>query len=91
MAMYMDCSGLTDVEKMLNKLGEKAQGIAALGLYEGAGVMADEIKKARRKSVRRNSIMPFFRHIPVIRLRRKRRSSNRRMPASRNSGRTAAR
>lgn len=35
--------GLDDVSKLLQSLGDQAQGIASRGLYEGAGVMAKEI------------------------------------------------
>jgi len=44
MPYYMEHSGLTEVEKSLKEIGDKASAIASLGLYEGAGVMADEVK-----------------------------------------------
>jgi HK97 gp10 family phage protein len=46
MAYTMKVEGLEEISEQLNKLGEKAQGIASLGLYEGAGVMSEEINKA---------------------------------------------
>lgn len=45
MAMVMKSEGLDELGALLNTLGEKAQGIASKGLYEGAGKMTDEIKK----------------------------------------------
>ena len=36
--------GLTQVEKLLNTLGENAQAVASVGLYEGAGEMSEAIK-----------------------------------------------
>ena len=44
MAMTIDVSGMEDVSRMIRELGERAQGIAAQGLYEGAGIMADGIR-----------------------------------------------
>lgn len=44
MAGTMKIEGMADISEMLTKLGEKAQGVAGKGLYEGAGVMADEIR-----------------------------------------------
>ena len=46
MAFTMQTSGMAELTKRLEKLGEKAQGVASLALYEGAGMMADEISKA---------------------------------------------
>lgn len=46
MPMTMVPEGAEKLEKMLQLLGEQAPGIAASGLYEGAGAMADEIKSA---------------------------------------------
>ena len=45
MAIQMKVEGLSELSEMLRQMGEKAEGIAAGGLYEGAGVMADEIRK----------------------------------------------
>lgn len=46
MAYTMKTEGLEDLSSQLNEMGEKAQGIAARGLYEGAGVMSEAINKA---------------------------------------------
>lgn len=35
--------GMEDISKLLSEMGEKAPGVAAAALYEGAGVMAKEI------------------------------------------------
>jgi HK97 gp10 family phage protein len=45
MAMTMKMEGLEELEKMLSEVSESAQGIASLALYDGAGIMADEIKR----------------------------------------------
>lgn len=45
MAITMKVEGLNELAEQLSQLGEKAQGVASMGLYEGAGVMADEIKR----------------------------------------------
>ena len=44
MPMTMIPEGVEELQKMLKKLGDNAQRAAATGLYDGAGVMADEIK-----------------------------------------------
>ena len=44
MAITMNIKGLAEISEQLEQLGEKAQSVAAFGLYEGAGIMADEIK-----------------------------------------------
>lgn len=46
MAYTMQVEGLEDLSRKLTQAGEKAQAIAAMGLYDGAGAMADEIKNA---------------------------------------------
>ena len=47
MPFTMDVSGMDELEKRLGQLEtEKAQGIAAVALYEGAGVMADAVSQA---------------------------------------------
>ena len=46
MAFTMQTSGMAELTKRLEKLGEKAQGAASLALYEGAGMMADEVSRA---------------------------------------------
>lgn len=45
MAYQMKVSGMEEVSDMLTQMGEKAQGVAAKALYDGAGLMADEIRK----------------------------------------------
>lgn len=46
MAYTMQAEGMEAVSELLNRLGEEAESAAAQGLYEGAGVMADEVRKA---------------------------------------------
>ena len=46
MAFTMNTSGMDELAKRLGKLGVKAQEIASLSLYEGAGVMADSVSQA---------------------------------------------
>ena len=46
MAFTMKTSGMDELSKRLGKLGVKAQEIASLSLYEGAGVMADSVSQA---------------------------------------------
>ena len=41
--MTAKIEGMEALSEMLTKLGERAEGIAAGGLYEGAGVMAAEV------------------------------------------------
>jgi len=43
MAMTMRTEGLEEAEAMLSRLGESAGAVAAYGLYDGAGIMADAI------------------------------------------------
>lgn len=45
MAYQLKVDGIEEISETLGKLEEKAQGVAARALYDGAGVMADEIKK----------------------------------------------
>lgn len=45
MAYRMKVDGLAEVSEMLTKLEKKAPAVAAQALYEGAGIMAEEIKK----------------------------------------------
>ena len=40
--------GMEELDRMLRALGEKAEGIASGALYEGAGIMADEINKGAK-------------------------------------------
>ena len=46
MAFTMKTSGMDELSKRLGKLGVKAQEVASLSLYEGAGVMADAVSQA---------------------------------------------
>jgi hypothetical protein len=41
----MQIEGLAGLSEQLSQLGEKSGSVASQGLYEGAGIMADEIKK----------------------------------------------
>ena len=44
MPYTMKVEGMEEISEMLTKLEGDAEAVAALGLYEGAGVMADAIK-----------------------------------------------
>lgn len=46
MAMTMKAEGMEEISRMLTQMGDKAEGAAAGGLYEGAGTMADRIRQA---------------------------------------------
>ena len=48
MAYTMKVDGMEELSGMLQNLGDKAQGIASKGLYEGAGVMAKKIASAAK-------------------------------------------
>ena len=48
MAYTMKVTGMDEIGRMLNKLGQKAGKVAAFGLYEGAGVMSREINASAR-------------------------------------------
>lgn len=48
MAFTMKSSGMEELVKRLDKLGDKAQGIASQALYEGAAVAADAVSQAVR-------------------------------------------
>lgn len=39
-------TGMEAISRMLTELGDKAEGVAAYGLYDGAAVMVDEVKAA---------------------------------------------
>ena len=43
MAYTMVVEGAEELSAMLNKMGDQAQKVASMGLYKGAGIMADEI------------------------------------------------
>ena len=45
MAGTMNTDGMDEISRMLAELGEKAAGIAAKGLYDGAGVMSRAINQ----------------------------------------------
>lgn len=44
--MTIKTDGLEDLNKMLSQLGGKAEDVAALSLYEGAGIVADAFARA---------------------------------------------
>lgn len=46
MAITAKVEGMDEISEMLTALEENAQGAAAAGLYDGAGVMADAINKS---------------------------------------------
>ena len=45
MPYQIKVDGMAEISEPLDKMDEKAPGVAAKALYEGAGIMADEIKK----------------------------------------------
>lgn len=45
MAYELQVDGMAEISEILDKMGDSAPGIAARALYEGAGVMADEINR----------------------------------------------
>ena len=48
MPYTMQIEGMDKITEMLKTAGDRAVGIAALALYDGAGVVADEISKGAR-------------------------------------------
>ena len=42
--MTMTAEGTAEIEKMLKSIGGKANGIAAMGLYDGAGSMTESVR-----------------------------------------------
>ena len=48
MAMTMKAEGMEEISHLLTQMGDKAEGVAAGGLYEGAGVMADAINEGAK-------------------------------------------
>lgn len=46
MPIEMKVDGMAELSNVLDAAGEKAPAVAAMGLYDGAGVMADEISKS---------------------------------------------
>jgi len=45
MPYEMKTEGMEEISRMLTELGEKAQSVAALGLFDGASVMRDELER----------------------------------------------
>ena len=46
MAMTIKTEGLTELSQMLTELGDKAQDVASVSLFDGAGVVADAFSSA---------------------------------------------
>ena len=46
MPFTMKTTGMDELEKQIGQLGDKGQQMAAVALYEGAGVMADAVSQA---------------------------------------------
>ena len=46
MGFSIQVDGLDELNRKLDKLGENTQGIAAQGLYDGAGLVADKVSQA---------------------------------------------
>lgn len=51
MAYTMTTEGLDNVEKMFRDMGDQAGKVASYALYEGAGVMADEVNRQAKTIV----------------------------------------
>lgn len=51
MAYTMTTDGMEDVEKMFREMGDQAGKVASYALYEGAGVMADEVNRQAKTIV----------------------------------------
>lgn len=49
MAGNISVEGMNEISKMLTELGDKAQSVASLGLYDGAGVMAKALFESAKK------------------------------------------
>ncbi len=45
MPYKMRTEGMEELSGMLREMGESAESVASMALYDGAGIMADEIKK----------------------------------------------
>jgi len=45
MAYQMKVDGMAEISELLSQMEEKAPAVAARALYDGAGIMADEIRK----------------------------------------------
>ena len=63
MAITMQIEGMEEISRMLAEIGEKASSIAAQGLYDGAGIMANEVEK----SAERINTSPFHYAVFVTR------------------------
>ena len=48
MPMFMTAEGMEQIERILALAGDRAQGVAARALYDGAGIIADEISRGAR-------------------------------------------
>ena len=48
MAYYMNVGGMEELSETLEKLEERAPAVAAQALYDGAGIMADEIRRGAK-------------------------------------------
>lgn len=48
MPMYLSTDGMDDIQRTLALAGDRAQGVAAMALYEGAGLIADAISSGAR-------------------------------------------
>ena len=48
MSYNVTTAGMDNLTQMLEGLGDAAQGVASVGLYEGAGVMADAVSRSVR-------------------------------------------
>ena len=46
MGYELKVDGMAEISETLSKLEERAPAVAAKALYEGAGIMADEVKKS---------------------------------------------
>ena len=49
MPYQMKVDGMAEISETLTQMEERAPGVAAKALYEGAGIMADEIKKKAKQ------------------------------------------
>lgn len=49
MAYVMKVDGMKEISELLSKMEKRAPGVAAQALYEGAGIMSEEVKSAAAK------------------------------------------
>ena len=87
MAYKISTSGMDELLGKLQKAGDAAHDIAAVGLYEGAGVVADAVSQAVRGIAQNHSGMPPA-DIGGCRARRKKRCLKPQRRAWRTSGMT---